>query len=100
MGEELEEIYERTEGWPAGLQLFRLTLANSAVRDTLDELAAHGPRELAEYLSENVVSMQQPEVRDLLLRTSVLRRLSGPLLHAGQGRTDSHALLQLHVLHI
>lgn len=94
VGEELEEIYERTEGWPAGLQLFRLTLANSAVRDTLDELAAHGPRELAEYLSENVVSMQQPELRDFLLRTSVLRRLSGPLCDAVLGRTDSHAILQ------
>lgn len=93
-GEELERIYERTEGWPAGLQLFRLTLSNPAVRDTLDELAAHGPRELAEYLSENVVSMQRPEVRDFLLHTSVLRRLSGPLCDAVLGRTGSHAILR------
>ncbi|WP_198971936.1 LuxR C-terminal-related transcriptional regulator [Xylophilus sp. ASV27] len=92
--DELERIYECTEGWPAGLQLFRLTLANPAVRDTLDELAAHGPRELAEYLSENVVSMQRPEVRDFLLRTSVLRRLSGPLCDAVLGRTGSHAILR------
>lgn len=93
-GDELQRIYERTEGWPAGLQLFRLTLANPTVRDTLDELAAHGPRELAEYLSENVVSMQRPEVRDFLLRTSVLRRLSGPLCDAMLERTGSHAILR------
>jgi len=92
--EELALVYERTEGWPAGLQLFRLALSNPAVRGTLDELAAHGPRELAEYLSDNVVFMQRPEVRDFLLRTSVLRRLSGPLCDAVLGRSGSHTILR------
>lgn len=92
--EEIHLIHQRTEGWPAGLQLFRLTLANPAVRDALEELAAHGPRELTEYLSENVVSMQRPEVREFLLRTSLLRRLSGPLCDAVLGRSGSHDILQ------
>lgn len=92
--DELALIYERTEGWPAGLQLFRLTLASPVVRDALDELALHGPRELAEYLSDNVVSMQQPEVRDFLLRTCVLRRLSGPLCDTLLTRSGSHVILR------
>lgn len=93
-GIDLDHIYARTEGWPAGLQLFRLTLANPLVRENLNELTLHGPRELAEYLSDNVVSMQQPEVRDFLLRTSVLRRLSGPLCDAVLARSGSHAMLR------
>lgn len=92
--DEVETIHQRTEGWPAGLQLFRLAFANPALRDSLDELAAHGPRELAEYLSENVVSMQQPEVRRFLLQTSLLRRLSGPLCDAVVGRSGSHDVLR------
>lgn len=92
--EEIELIHQRTEGWPAGLQLFRLTFANPAVRESLDDLAAHGPRELAEYLSENVVSMQSPQVREFLLRTSLLRRLSGPLCDAVVGRQGSLEVLR------
>ena len=93
-GGELDLIYRRTEGWPAGLRLFRLALSSPAVRGTLDDLAAHGPRELTEYLSENVVSMQRPEVRDFLLRTCLLRRLSGPLCDALLERTGSHDILR------
>lgn len=92
--EELQRIHQRTEGWPAGLQLFRLALANPAVRGSLQELADRGPRELTEYLSENVVSMQRPEVREFLLRTSLLRRLSGPLCDAVVGRAGSHGILR------
>ena len=92
--DEVERIHQRTEGWPAGLQLFRLAFANPAVRGSLEELAAHGPRELAEYLSENVVSMQPPPVRAFLLRTSLLRRLSGPLCDAVMGRGGSQAVLR------
>lgn len=92
--DEVERIHQRTEGWPAGLQLFRLTLANPTVRHSLDDLAAHGPRELTEYLSENAVSMQRPEVQEFLLRTSMLRRLTGPLCDAMTGNSGSSEILR------
>ena len=91
--DEVDVIYQRTEGWPAGLQLFRLALASPEVRTSLDDLASHGPRELAEYLTDNVVSLQAPEVQEFLLRTSLLRRLTGPLCDAVVGRPGSQALL-------
>lgn len=94
--DEVGAIYQRTEGWPAGLQLFRLALASPEVRTSLDDLTSHGPRDLAEYLTENVVSLQTPEVQEFLLRTSLLRRLSGPLCDAVVGRPGSQQwLLQL-----
>jgi LuxR family maltose regulon positive regulatory protein len=90
---EIGAIYQRTEGWPAGLQLFRLALASPQVRTSLEDIERHGPRELAEYLTDNVVALQAPRVQEFLLRTSLLRRLSGPLCDAVLGRTGSQPML-------
>lgn len=91
--DEMDVIYQRTEGWPAGLQLFRLALASPEVRTSLDEVAVQGPRELAEYLTDNVVTLQPPPMQEFLLRTALLRRLSGPLCDAVMGRPGSQQLL-------
>jgi LuxR family transcriptional regulator, maltose regulon positive regulatory protein len=90
---EIGAIYQRTEGWPAGLQLFRLALASPEVRTSLEDIERHGPRELAEYLTDNVVALQAPQVQEFLLRTSLLRRLSGPLCDAVLGRSGSQQML-------
>lgn len=92
-GAEIDTIYRHTEGWPAALQLYRLTLASSEVRNSLGDLARHSPRELAEYLSENVLALQSPRTQDFLLRTSLLTRLTAPLCDAVTGRRDSQDML-------
>lgn len=92
--EELAAIYSRTEGWPAALQLFRLTLVSPQVRKSLGDLDDYRPRELAEYLVENVLSLQPPRVQEFLLRTSLLNRLSAPLCDLVTGWTDSQEMLQ------
>lgn len=91
--DELAAIHRKTEGWPAALQLFRLSLASPEVRRSLTDVEAHRPRELAEYLADNVLALQEPEVQAFLLHTAPLRRLSGPLCDALLGRHDSQALL-------
>lgn len=91
--EELDAIYRKTEGWPAALQLFRLSLASPSVRRSLADLGAHRPRELAEYLADNVLALQAEEVQSFLLHTAPLRRLSGPLCDAVLGRQHSQAVL-------
>jgi LuxR family maltose regulon positive regulatory protein len=92
--EEMDTIYYRTEGWPAALQLFRLTLSNPLVRQSLGDSNACAPRELAEYLAENVLAMQSAKIQTFLLRTSVLTRLCAPLCDAVLGWQDSGAILQ------
>jgi LuxR family maltose regulon positive regulatory protein len=92
--EELAAIYSRTEGWPAALQLFRLALVSPQVRRSLGDLDSYRPRELAEYLVENVLSLQPPRVQEFLLRTSLLNRLSAPLCDLVTGWTDSQEMLQ------
>ena len=94
--DEIDAIYHRTEGWPAALELFRLTLASPQVRKSLGDEHARAPRELAEYLAENVLALQPPRIQQFLLRTSVLTRLSGSLCNAVLGWSDcEEVLLQL-----
>ena len=51
-------------------------------------------RNVAGYLLAEVLERQPPEVRDLLLRTSNLERVSGPLADALTGGTGAEAILQ------
>jgi len=91
--EEVDAIYRRTEGWPAALQLYRLTLVSPEVRKSLDDIGTYSPRELAEYLADNVLTLQSPRVQDFLLRTSLLTRLNSDLCDAVMGWSDSQDLL-------
>lgn len=91
--EEVEAIYKQTEGWPAALQLFRLTLVNPSVRESLGNLGTFRLPELAEYLADNVLVLQTPRIQEFLLRTSLLTRLSGPLCDAVTGWNDSQNIL-------
>ncbi len=91
--QEIGAIYQRTEGWPAALQLYRLTLASPEVRSSLGDLSSDSPRELAEYLADNVLTLQPPRIQKFLLRTSLLTRLNAELCNAVTGRTDSQQIL-------
>ena len=46
-------------------------------------------RHIVDYLMEEVLLAQKPEVRDFMLRTSILERMTGPLCDAVLGRQDS-----------
>jgi len=86
-------LRERTEGWAAGLQLAALTIRN-AERPAEAAVRLDGAdRHILDYLSLEVVDRLVPDHRDLLVRASVLERLSGPLCDAALGRTGSAAVL-------
>jgi LuxR family transcriptional regulator, maltose regulon positive regulatory protein len=80
--EDVERLTERTEGWAAGLVLAGLSLRGR--RDSSAVVAAFrgDNRHVADYLAADVLARQPEDVRTFLLRTSVLRRLSGPLCDA------------------
>ncbi len=84
----------RTEGWVAGLQLAGLSLRGQA--DVVGFVASFSGshRYVLDYLAEEVLDRQPDEVREFLLATSVLERLSGPLCEAVTGRSDGQALLE------
>jgi LuxR family transcriptional regulator, maltose regulon positive regulatory protein len=83
----------RTEGWIAALQLAALSLHGREDVDAFVAGFAGDDRYIVDYLAEEVLARQPAEVRDFLLRTSVLERLTGALCDAVTGRDDGKATL-------
>ncbi|HZD13615.1 MAG TPA: LuxR C-terminal-related transcriptional regulator [Pseudonocardiaceae bacterium] len=75
----LAQLVERTEGWAAGLRLAALSLAGHPQPDRFAAEFSGSERTVAEYLLVEVLDRQPEPVRRLLLRTSVLDRVNGPL---------------------
>ena len=92
-GESVELLVERTEGWPAGLYLAALWLHDLDDPDKGLRAFAGSARQVAEYLTDEVLTVLDPETRDFLVRTSVLDRLTPELCDAVLGREDSAAVL-------
>ena len=87
-------LSERTEGWAAGLRLAALSLAGHPDPERFVREFSGSERTVAAYLMAEVLERQPAEVRELLLRTSVLERVSGPLADHLTGASGSEAILQ------
>ncbi|HEV3295137.1 MAG TPA: AAA family ATPase, partial [Streptosporangiaceae bacterium] len=72
-------LQERTEGWAAGLRLAALSLAGHPDPARFAAEFSGSERTVAEYLLAEVLDRQSEAVRRLLLRTSILERVSGEL---------------------
>jgi LuxR family maltose regulon positive regulatory protein len=73
------QLYELTEGWPAGLCITGRTLARTAGEPVTDGHLTRCRRAVTEYLATEVLDRLTTEQREFLLRTSVLEELSaGP----------------------
>jgi LuxR family transcriptional regulator, maltose regulon positive regulatory protein len=92
-GESVESLVERTEGWPAGLYLAALWLRDLDNPDEGVRAFAGSTRQVADYLTDEVLTALAPETRDFLLRSSVLDRFTPELCDAVLGREDSAAVL-------
>jgi ATP/maltotriose-dependent transcriptional regulator MalT len=90
---ELELLLERTEGWVAGLYLAGLSLRARGDGAELVASFSGEQRHLADYLLEEVLTGQPDELRQFLVRTSILDRLSAPLCDALLDSEESHERL-------
>jgi LuxR family transcriptional regulator, maltose regulon positive regulatory protein len=86
-------LCELTEGWAAGLQLAALSLTTRPDAESLLQAFAATDRGLADFLVNEVLDQQPPEVEDFLMETSVLESFDGALCDAVTGRHDSAELL-------
>jgi LuxR family transcriptional regulator, maltose regulon positive regulatory protein len=93
-GPTLTLLHARTEGWAAGLRLAALSLAGHPDPERFAAEFSGSERTVADYLLAEVLERQSQEVRRLLLRTSVLERVSGPLADALTGDTGGELILQ------
>jgi LuxR family maltose regulon positive regulatory protein len=90
-------LAERTEGWIAALQLASLSLQGREDVSGFVSQFAGDDRYIVDYLVDEVLRHQPDTVREFLLQSAVLDRLTGPLCDAVTGHgggTDTLAALE------
>lgn len=92
--DDVVRLQDRTEGWVAGLQLAGLSLRDRDDRSGFIASFAGDDRQIVDYLGFEVLDHQPEAVREFLLQTSILDRLSAPLCGAVTERQDSARLLE------
>ncbi len=79
-------LEDRTEGWIAALQLAALSIKGREDTATFIAGFSGDDRYIVDYLVEEVLKRQPDQIRQFLLQTSVLDRLSGMLCDAVTGQ--------------
>ena len=75
-------LEERTEGWIAGLQMAALSMRDRKDVIRFIEGFSGTNSYILDYLLEEVMASQPPEIQQFLLCTSILERLTAPLCEA------------------
>lgn len=92
--DEVAQIHDFTNGWPASLQLVSILLKNRPEsRSKLHNLAWQSS-DLQHYLSEDVVGHLPADLSAFMESLSICRRFSASLAEAITGRADAAALIE------
>lgn len=86
-------LVERTEGWIAGLRLAGASLANQADRPAAIARVRGTNRDIADYFSEEVLDPLGPDLRAVLVETSIVPAFCETLVTAITGRPDAYQLI-------
>lgn len=86
----VELLEKKIEGWPAGLRLASIYLRNQVdLEQSLEDLRGSSGY-ITEYLFEEVLEKQGPEITKYLIEASILDRFCAPLcqvMHRNNGNT-------------
>jgi LuxR family maltose regulon positive regulatory protein len=97
--QDVEALVDRTEGWPAGLYLAALSLSRDSVsrdadhHDFVTRFGASSSRYVNDFLEAEVLQAHDPPTQALMLRSSILGRLCGPLCDAVLEQQHSAVML-------
>ncbi len=80
--EDVEGLVEKTEGWPAGLYLAALSLQPTADRHAFVRTFSGSNRHVVDFLVTEVLEAHTLPEQMLMLHTSILEHLTGPLCDA------------------
>jgi len=89
----IARLYERTEGWFAGVQLAAISMQDRSDAAALVDAVAGSQRFVLDYLAAEVLDRLDPDLRGFIVRVSVADRFTADLCLALTGRIDSAALL-------
>jgi LuxR family maltose regulon positive regulatory protein len=84
----------RTEGWITGLQLAAMSFNGEEDADRFVTSFSGAQRKIADYLLDGVFRRQTAGVRQFLMRTAILDRLSSPLCDMLTGRQDGRHMIE------
>jgi len=88
------ELEESTDGWPAALQLASLSLRDQADPAPLIEHLSGRDKAIGEYLASNVLDSLEPDVLDFLLSTCVTKQICSGLATALTDTRRSRKVLE------
>jgi LuxR family maltose regulon positive regulatory protein len=92
-GGDVDRLVERIEGWPAGVYLAGLSLSGMQDRHGFVSTFGGTNRHVVDFLVDEVLEAHDPALQSLMLSSSVLERMCGPLCDAVLEREDSAELL-------
>jgi LuxR family transcriptional regulator, maltose regulon positive regulatory protein len=90
----LELLHQRTEGWPAAVQMAALSLRGATDPGRIARALEVRSHTIADYFISEVLDQQPPEVVQFMLDTSVLGQLTADACTVVTGRPDAAALLR------
>jgi len=97
LGLSIEDVYSletKTEGWIAGLQLTAISMqGRENISGFIQDLEGDN-RYIMDYLMEEVLKIQTDDIKEFLLRTSILEQMSAPLCNAVLRINDSQLILE------
>jgi LuxR family maltose regulon positive regulatory protein len=86
-------LYQRTEGWAAGLRLAVMSLSRHPDPERFVAEFSGTDRAIGEYLMAEMLERQPSEVQNMLLRTSLVDQLNAQLADLLAGRVGSEQTL-------
>jgi len=92
--QDIATLEKRTEGWVAGLQLAAISMQGRTDISNFIQSFTGNHHFVIDYLVEEVLKHQPEHIREFLLQTSILDRLTGPLCDAITSQENGHATLE------
>ncbi len=92
--EDLEKLVRHAEGWAAGLTLAALALSKQDDKRQFIDTFSGAHIYMREYFMETVFQRSNPETQSFLLKTAILKNLTGSLCNAVTERTDANEILE------
>jgi LuxR family transcriptional regulator, maltose regulon positive regulatory protein len=90
---DVTDLYQRTEGWAAGLYLAALAVREGGSLPDAVASFSGGDQFVSQYVESELLARVSPAQREFLTRVAVLGRISGPLCEAALDLPGSAATL-------
>lgn len=91
--EEVRSLETKTEGWIAALKIAALSLKNCSDKSAFINSFSSN-RNLSQYLFEEIINWQEAEVKEFLIKTSILKSLNKSICDKLTGFDNSEDILE------